>query len=124
MANELTLKFGFKFDDGDTASTIPAGGVQTLQRDVAGANMLDHVQNIGTSEEAIVLGDITVGGYARFENLDATNYVELRQGTGASDFCRLLAGDIAIFRISPDMTAPFAIADTAACALRVTIVDL
>ncbi len=121
MANEGTIKTFFKFVKNGVSVLVE---LATLQFDVAGTNVLDHVQSIGTSEEAITLGDITVGGYARFENLDSTNFIELRQATGASDFCRLLAGDVAIFRISPDMTAPFAIADTASCDMRVTIIDL
>ncbi len=121
MANELEVSATIKFTKNSIVRLRESG---TIQRDVTGANSLEHVQTIGTSEEAITLGDITVGGYAFFKNLDSTNYIELRQATGASDFCRLLAGDVALFRISPDMTAPYAIADTASCDLLVMMVDL
>ncbi len=121
MANEVTVGASLKFVKNGVTRLREFDAIQV---DVAGANVLEHVQSIGTSEEAITLGDITVGGYALFKNLDSTNYIEIRQGTGASDFCRLLAGDIALFRISPDMTAPYAIADTASCDLLVMIVDL
>jgi len=41
--------------------------------------------------------------------------VELRSGTGATDFIRLNAGEFALFRMSPDASAPYAIADTSSC---------
>jgi len=123
MANEITIKYSFSFTkNGQTMD--PSNGLQTLQVDVTGDNSLQHIQSVGTSEEAITLGDITVGGYCFFKNLDATNFVEIRQGTGASDLIRLNAGDVALFRISPDATAPYAIADTASCDLLVAMVDL
>ena len=123
MANEITLKYSFSFTkNGQTLDAT--SGLQTLQVNVTGDNALQHIQSIGTSEEAITLGDITVGGYCFFKNLDATNFIEIRQGTGASDLIQLKAGEFAIFRISPDATAPYAIADTAACDLFVAMVDL
>jgi hypothetical protein len=79
---------------------------------------MDNVQSVGTSEEAILLGDVAPGGYWFVQNMDATNFVELRQATGAGDFLKLLAGEWAIFRTSADATAPFAIADTGACNVR------
>lgn len=121
MANELTLKSYLKFTKNGATVTK---ALATLQRDVTGDNCLQHIQTIGTSEEAITLGDITVGGYVYLENLDSTNYIEIRQGTGASDLIRLLAGDFAVFRISPDATAPYAIADTASCDMLVIMIDL
>lgn len=113
MANELTLTLQFKYTTGNL--NINPEGKTGATVTVTGTNALSHVQNIGTSEEAITLGDVTPGGYCYVENLDGTNFVSLRQATGASDFLRLKAGEACIFRMDADATAPFAIADTAAC---------
>lgn len=124
MANEITIKESFSVTTSAGQTIDATNGLQTYQVDMTGKNVLCHIQTIGTSEEAITLGDIAVGGMAYFKNLDATNFVSLRQGTGASDFARLKAGETARFRIDNDMTAPYAIADTASCDLLVVIADV
>ena len=123
MADELTLgglTVAFA-KSGSPSVSLTAG---TLTIDVSGAQVMDNVQNVGTSEEAILLGDVAAGGYWFVQNLDATNFVELRSGTGATDFIKLLAGEWAIFRTSADATAPYAIADTGACNVRFVRFDL
>lgn len=91
---------------------------------VAGTQIMDNVQSVGTIEEAILLGDVAPGGYWFVQNMDPINFVQLRQATGAAAFCKLLAGEWACFRASVDMTAPFAIADTGACNVRFMMFDL
>lgn len=113
MADELTLTALFKYVKGN--NTVQPTGKLAVSVTVTGTNAISHVQNIGTSQEAIVLGDVTPGGYCYIENLDATNYVSLRQATGAGNFIRLKASEHAFFRMDAAATAPFAIADTAAC---------
>ena len=113
MAEELTLTALFKYVKGNN-TVQPTGKVATAI-DVTGTNVLSHVQNIGTTQEAITLGDVTPGGYCYIENLDTTNFVSIRQATGASDMIRVKAGEMALFRLDADATGPFAIADTAAC---------
>lgn len=123
MADELTLgglTVAFA-KSGSPSVNFTAG---TLTIDVSGAQVMDNVQNIGTSEEAILLGDVASGGYWFVQNLDATNFVELRSGTGATDFIKLLAGEWAIFRTSGDASAPYAIADTGACNVRFVRFDI
>jgi len=75
--------------------------------------MLHKVASIGTSEEALDLGDCGTGGWFMAKNLDDTNFVSIRQGTGASDLIRLRAGEVCLFRLDADATAPYIIADTA-----------
>ena len=123
MANELVMSLHLR-------ATLSSGQVLEITKsyttiDVAGARGLDTVQSVGTSEEAIQLGDLAAtGGYVYLENLDATNFIGVRQGTGATDLIKLLAGDWCVFRIHGSSTAPFAIADTAACNLRIVLLPL
>ena len=121
MANEGTVKISLSFAKSGVTDSVDGG---TIKFNVAGTSSLHNVQKVGTSEEAITLGDSGAGGYMLLINRDSTNFVEIRQATGAADLIRLLAGNIACFRLSPDATAPFAIADTAACDLEVFLIEL
>ena len=124
MADELTLG-GLTIAFSKTGSPSVNLTAGTLTIDVSGAQVMDNVQAIGfAAEEAILLGDVAAGGYWFVQNLDATNFVELRSGTGATDFIKLLAGEWAIFRTSADASAPYAIADTAAVNVRFVRFDL
>lgn len=120
MANELTLTVSLKWVEGDLNVSRTING---LRIDTAGVKHYDAVQNIGTSEEAITLGEAAAGGYMLLENLDATNFIEIRPATGVADLIKLLPGDIALFRLTGD-SVPFALANTLACNMRVTIIPL
>ncbi len=124
MANELSLSgLVVAF----TKSNVPSVSftAATITPSVAGTQWMDNVQAIGfAAEEAILMGDVAGGGYCFFQNMDATNFVSLRQGTGTTAFIKLLAGEWAVFRMHADTTAPYAIADTAAVNLRCLRFDL
>jgi len=80
--------------------------------------------SVGTSEEAIPLGEVTALGWAGFKNLDVTNYVEIRFVTGAgNDHVKVPPLGVAIFHFGSDVTAPFLIANTAACQVEYLIVS-
>lgn len=120
MANELTISYSVKFEKDDLKITRSKSG---LRIDVAGDQHADHVQEIGTSEEALTLNEAGKGGYMLLENLDDTNFVEIRPNTGVADLIKLLPGDIALFRTPAD-AVPYGIADTAAVNLRITVIPL
>ena len=123
MANELSLSnLTITFSKSGSPSVYfkPA----TITPTVAGTQIMDNVQNIGTSEVAILLGDVATGGYWFVQNMDATNFVTLRSATGVTGLIKLLAGEWAIFRTNAGAAAPFAIADTAACDVRFLRFDL
>ena len=123
MASELsisTLTITFTKSNVGSVEVAPIA----LSVTVSGNQFMDNTQAVGTSEEAILLGDVATGGYWFVQNQDATNFVELRSGTGAVDFIKLLAGEWAIFRTSADASAPYAIADTASVNVRFLRFDL
>lgn len=122
MASEITLNVSMRFVKGGT-DIMPAFA-QALARNVAGNNWIWNRQTIGTSEEAILLGDAGAGGYFIAINRDATNFLSLRQASAAGNFVQLIAGDVCAFRLSPNATAPFAIADTGACELEYVLIEL
>ena len=120
MASEITITCSMAFAKGNVASISRAS--TGLARDVTGSAYHANVQSVGTSEEAILLGDAGVGGYFWGKNLDSTNFIKIRAATGIADLVRLKAGDVCLFRIDSGATAPYAIADTATCLLEYLLI--
>lgn len=95
MANELNLSLALTFSKGN-ASTTRSSGTSAIT--VSGSAFQQGVQNIGTAEEVVSLGDVALGGYIMLHNCDATNYVEL--GLTGDYVLKLKAGEWAMFRWS------------------------
>lgn len=121
MANEISAAITLSASKG--GATVAATGSKTA--DMAGDQMIDNVQIIGTASEAIALGDVATPGYILFKNLDATNFVSisvLATAVAATSFTKLLPGDIALIKaVGTQITA---IADTASVNLRVVAIEL
>lgn len=91
--------------------------------DVAGDEWHKNIQVIGTSEEAVDVGDVAAGGYIGALNLDTTNFVKLRPGSGLTDMIRLDPNsEPSCFRLD-DAATLYAIADTGACRVLFFAVD-
>jgi hypothetical protein len=121
MANELTLSGSLAYADSEGSDLSLA--LSEILASVATKKFVHHKQNIPTSEEALDLGELTALGWGIFINRDETNFVEIRVGTGGNDFVKIPPGKFALFHFGSDVTAPFAIADTAACQLEYVIVN-
>lgn len=121
MANELKVSQSLEYAKG--RALLTAKIYNEFDVDVAATLKLSNVQAIGTSEEAIELAGVSPAGAVMwFHNLDATNFIEIRLGTGAgNDMIKLLPGESWPIRAGSDVTAPYAIADTAACDLEYAI---
>lgn len=122
MANEVTTTISLDYSDADDQEMT--SGKENLQRSVSTQRPFKTTQNIGTSEEAITLGD---GGTIKelyLRNLDATNYVEIKVATGGAIFAKLLPGEDMLVRLGSGAQAPYAIANTAAVDLLVHAVPL
>ncbi len=122
MANELTLTAALEYVDSESASLGMV--VRDLVASVATKKYVLLKQNIGITEEALKLGELTSLGWAFFVNRDITNFVELRVATSSTKFCKMLAGEPALFRFGSGITSPYAIADTAACQLEYLLASL
>jgi len=120
MADELKVSMSL----GGTLSTntkIPATGYHASVT-VTGDAMVKSVQEVGTSEETLAIGDCATVGYMIVKNLDATNYVELGVSTGVYHV-KLLAGESALIRWN-DASAIYALANTAACDVEYIAVEV
>lgn len=118
MANELTLAASLKFVKGDRNVPFAKSGIQL---DVAGDDVTFKTQNVGTSEEALDLGDVSTPGYILIYNEDATNYVSVRSGTGAANLVKIRPKAIALFEC--EASAPFVIANTAAVRIHYCLIE-
>lgn len=130
MANEITVSAALLYSD--LTGTRQSMQVTDLGVDPAGQRVVRLKQNVGTTPEAIVLGDLTSLGYAIFVNRDPTNYIELLTGVGGVAFAKLPPRDatkpgdqshVALFHFGSGVTAPYARANTAACDLDVFIIE-
>jgi len=118
--SEFSYQFQLQLTNGELSDNMASGAVPAAQ---ATAKLVRNVQNIGTTEEALDLGDVTVPGIAIFENLDDTNYVEIGSKPAATFYplVKVKPGEKYILRLG--VTAPFAKADTAAVELDYRIYD-
>jgi hypothetical protein len=120
MANELTVNASLAYEDSEGSDVSLAVADDLVN--VSTKKFIKAKQNIGTTEEAIGLGEVTSLGWAMFKNCDATNYIEIKTGTGGTVIMKLLAGECAMFRFGSGITAPYAIANVA-CQMEYLIVS-
>ena len=122
MASELEVGFHMRF--AKSGAELAPGDVTDMVN-VSGTECLSHVQLIDkTVETTVYLGaDIATPGWIRVQNLDPTNYITLRSisGNASSAFCKLLAGESAMFRMAG--TGLYAIANTDSCRMAVWLVE-
>jgi hypothetical protein len=116
MANELTVNFSLAFVKGESRVSIPS---RQMQVDVSGTPKISNTQTIGTSHEAMVLGDVSSLGAMWCLNTDATNYVEIGVDVGGTFYSviRLAPGDWG-FIPRVGTSAPYARANTSSVGLE------
>lgn len=120
MAREITATASLSASKGGASVNNSASHVA----DMAGDQMIGTVQIVGTSAEALNVGDVSTIGYVFLKNMDATNFVEVALDSSVSTqkFAKILAGGVALF---PALTATMYVkADTASVNLYVEAVEL
>lgn len=121
MANEITLAATLSYEDSEDSSELLT--LTDILASVASKKYIKHKQNIGTSEEAITLGEVTAPGWALFINRDETNFISLKVGTAGAIFAKLKPGEFAFLRLGSGAQVPFAISDTASCQLEFFLIN-
>jgi hypothetical protein len=117
MASELTVNASLVYEDSEDVS---ASCVQL--NDIINVTTKKPVKNrqtITTSEVAINLGGVASLGWMMFKNLDETNYIEIKTGTGGTIIGKMLAGEsYGPVRCGSGITAPYAIATGGSCEME------
>lgn len=123
MAAEITVAALLEYDNGIVDVNGPL--VNGIRFDISGSKYVKTLQQIGITEEALQLGETSGSlGWALIKNIDNTNYVELKTGTGGIVFAKLPPkGGIALLHFGSGVTAPFAIANSAACLVEIFILS-
>ena len=117
MADEVRIGIVFSYEK----SGAKINRAEHFEADVAGDSFTHEVQEIGTSDEALVYpaNFTNYTGLVFVKNLDGTNYIEI--GLTSSYTLKLLAGESQTFRAA---AALFAKANTAACDLEYCLIEL
>ena len=118
MANEISILVDATLNNGKVTNSFSPGSVSINQTN---ARVIDLIQSIGTSEEAITFTDFTSAGWVFFQNLDSTKYVEC--GLTGSYPMRLSANDPpTAFRVNTGATI-YMKANTGACDVHIVGYD-
>ena len=126
MANEITVVASLTYVDASiTLQTISLEiappGTFTISSPRSVRNQMSVPTTAGGT--VIPMGSVSTPGWALFKNLDATHYVEILSAVSGTTFARLNPKEVALLRLPPGMTAPAALANTAAVLLDYLILD-
>lgn len=118
MANEISLTGTLAISpSGKRSRSISLSTLITM----SGSNYIERSQSIGTTAEALDLGEIGTPGLIYIKNLDSSNYVTVQDGSGGTAVVKILPGDEAVFMLGT--TSPYMKANSAACIVEYTIAE-
>lgn len=104
------------YEDSEGGSTDMA--IVDFLKTISTKRWIKLKMNVAATEEAIPLGDVGTLGYFFAINRDATNFINIKTGTGGTIIAKLTAGAPCLIPFGSGVTAPYAIADTAACQME------
>jgi hypothetical protein len=109
MANEIQLSAAVSVSK-NGAAVSASGAAQATQ---SGNATIENIQNIGITQETLLLGDVGTPQYLFIKNLDATNFVQIDADSTFDKFPqKIVAGGFII--LAPETATIYAKADTAA----------
>jgi hypothetical protein len=126
MANEITIS-------GQIQYANPAANIAQVSSppffnqlfSITGKNFVSGTMSVPTTAggTAIPVSALSGLGWGAFKNNDSSNYVTLLTAVSGTAFPRIPPGGIAIFYFDSSVTAPAAIANTAAVELQFFILE-
>jgi len=92
MADEITIISGISVLKSNLSTTIPTTSSTV---DLSGTKFIRNCQTIGTTYEAVSVGDLASAGWCYIKNTDTTNYVEFGVEVAGAfyGFVKILAGE-------------------------------
>lgn len=92
---------------------------------LAGKDYLQYIQTIPTTAggTALNVAGLTAPRWLAVINRDATNYVDIMTATSGTAFARLLPGEGLMLPLNSGITAPAALAHTAAVDVEVLLIE-
>ena len=124
MANEITISASLAVAKGNLASEALA--VSAIKATLTGKQVVKATQTVPTTAGGTAIGLAGLGsvGWVFIKNMDATNYVDIMTAVSGTAFARLLPGEICLLRLTPAITAPAALAHTAAVDIEYEFVEI
>ncbi|TXH10002.1 MAG: hypothetical protein E6R03_15985 [Hyphomicrobiaceae bacterium] len=122
MANEIQVSASLSVQKGYL--TARRSQTRSFTLNAASPAKAAGIASIGTAaHEALPMGDVGTAGWAWFENLDSTNYVQIGTDNGGAfiPFLKLMPGEPQLVRLGTN--APYAKANTAAVKLDYEIFE-
>lgn len=122
MANEVTVINSLAYSDANGTQDALATPAAGFSYSPATLRSVKVVQTILTTETVINLGGISTPGWITLQNLDPTNYVDVKVAASGAIFARLLpAGGPLQLYLGTGAQVPVAIANTASCLVSTMI---
>lgn len=124
MSQELTASASVLFAKGNVASNGLSKANSKFN--VAGTHYTRGVFLVPTTANGTAIplaGVTTAGGWFMIQNNDITNYIKIQNAVSGTVIMRLGPGEFACGRFDDSVTAPAAIANTAAVEIEYIIVD-
>lgn len=125
MSNELSVTASLQYTNSAKNIASKSLAVQASLFSISGTNYSAGTQSVPTTAggTAIPVSNLASLGWAMFKNNDPTNYVDILTAVGGTAFARLQPGEILLMRINPAITAPAALAHTAAVEMEYLICE-
>src|ERR1043165_6248239 len=125
MASEITVTATLSYANAAHSIAQKLLTLAGVQFNITGKEYAAGMMSVPTTAggTAIPVSNLATLGWAMFKNNDATNYVELLSAASGTKFAKLAPGEIALFRFSSNITAPAALANTAAVNLEYLILE-
>lgn len=123
VANEITLTASLSCYKPAVMSSAIGRSVTNLLFNMSGNLYTQDTMSVATSATVIPLGAVTAPHWAFFNNLDPTNFIKIRNGSGGADLIKLKPGECCFVPLL-DTATPYAIADTGACLMEYLIISL
>lgn len=120
MADEFLGTVSAKLKDGRLNALLSKLDF-TTSPSILKAAVLEH--NVGITEEAMKLGELTALGWCLIVNFDPTNYVSILASTGGLNIIRVPPASGELFHFGTSVTAPYLIANTAPVNVAYLICD-
>ncbi len=128
MAQELTISFSAFYED--AVEITGSVEIAELLITLATAKIVHTKQSVGTSEEAVELGDISSRGFCVLVNKDTSNYIEVKTGTGGTVYAKMFPKgstsgiNFCVVHLGSGAQSPFVTANTASCEMEIFLCPL
>ncbi len=125
FSNEITSSASLSYTNAAKGIATTALSSPPSFFSVTGYNVVNSTMNVPTTAggTAIPLGSVGTLGWSYFKNLDATNYLDIMTAASGTAFIRLQPHEFCMFRFTPAVTAPAALAHTSATLLQYMIIE-